>query len=104
MEQLMQSQELQERVRGGWGRRERVGEEGEGWGEGGEEGRREWGREGRGGGASSAEAQRAGRGSEVGLGNCPQCPAPASVVLEGVSEVSEPGLSSDTWGTSTLRA
>ena len=44
MEQLMQSQELQERERGGWGRRERVGEKGErrgggsGEGRGGEEG------------------------------------------------------------------
>ena len=55
MEQLMQSQELQERVRGGWGRRERGGEEGEGWGEGGEEGRRGWGREGRTGPQQSPE-------------------------------------------------
>ena len=43
-------------------------------------------------------------GSEVGLGNCPQHPTPASVVLEGVSDTSGLGLTSDTWGTNKLNA
>lgn len=83
---------------GEWGRG-RGGEEGEGWGR---SGRREG--EGRGGGNSLAEAQRAGMGSEVGLGNCPQHPTPASVVLEGMSDTSGLGLTSDTWGTNKLNA
>lgn len=64
-------------------------------------------RERRGAGEGPAQQRLRGQGwgrGEVGLGNYPQRPAPASVVLKGMSDASGLGLALDTWGTNTLKA